>query len=237
MKKRIFAMALIAVLLLTGCSSGRRETVEGRVEAPRAMETPEVTESVENENPLSLGRMEGGTYVNEYVGFGCDLDDSWVFYSAEELQAMPEQVKEAVSGSELGDALDAMSQFTDVMAENVDALVNFNVLYQKLSAQEQISNAITSEEALMDGILSIQDQMVDAYAQAGIMVQSMEKKEVTFCGEKRFAILTSSTIEGVPYYTLQLFSHNLGSHSVTLTLASYMENNTEALLDLFYPVD
>lgn len=237
MKKRIFAMALIAVLLLTGCSSGRRETVEGRVEAPRAMETPEVTESVENENPLSLGRMEGGTYVNEYVGFGCDLDDSWVFYSAEELQAMPEQVKEAVSGSELGDALDAMSQFTDVMAENVDALVNFNVLYQKLSAQEQISNAITSEEALMDGILSIQDQMVDAYAQAGIMVQSMEKKEVTFCGEKRFAILTSSTIEGVPYYTLQLFSHNLGSHSVTLTLASYMENNTEALLELFYPVD
>ena len=237
MKKRIFAMALIAVLLLTGCSSGRRETVEGRVEAPSAMETPEVTESVENENPLSLGRMEGGTYVNEYVGFGCDLDDSWVFYSAEELQAMPEQVKEAVSGSELGDALDAMSQFTDVMAENVDALVNFNVLYQKLSAQEQISNAITSEEALMDGILSIQDQMVDAYAQAGIMVQSMEKMEVTFCGEKRFAILTSSTIEGVPYYTLQLFSHNLGSHSVTLTLASYMENNTEALLELFYPVD
>ena len=237
MKKRIFAMALIAVLLLTGCSSGRRENIEGRVEAPRAMETPEVSESVENENPLSLGRMEGGTYVNEYVGFGCDLDDSWVFYSAEELQAMPEQVKEAVSGSELGDALDAMSQFTDVMAENVDALVNFNVLYQKLSAQEQISNAITSEEALMDGILSIQDQMVDAYAQAGIMVQSMEKKEVTFCGEKRFAILTSSTIEGVPYYTLQLFSHNLGSHSVTLTLASYMENNTEALLELFYPVD
>lgn len=237
MKKRIFAMALIAVLLLTGCSSGRRENIEGRVEAPSTMETPEVTESVENENPLSLGRMEGGTYVNEYVGFGCDLDDSWVFYSAEELQAMPEQVKEAVSGSELGDALDAMSQFTDVMAENMDALVNFNVLYQKLSAQEQITNAITSEEALMDGILSVQDQMVDAYAQAGIMVQSMEKMEVTFCGEKRFAILTSSTIEGVPYYTLQLFSHNLGSHSVTLTLASYMENNTEALLDLFYPVD
>ena len=237
MKKRIFAMALIAVLLLTGCSSGRRETVEGRVEAPRAMETPEVTESVENENPLSLGRMEGGTYVNEYVGFGCDLDDSWVFYSAEELQAMPEQVKEAVSGSELGDALDAMSQFTDVMAENVDALVNFNVLYQKLSAQEQISNAITSEEALMDGILSIQDQMVDAYAQAGIMVQSMEKKLVTYLGKEAWAIYTVSEVSSVPYYMLQVYNYHLGAYGYTLTASSYLEDNTQTILDMVYPLD
>ena len=237
MKKRLFAMLLIAVLVLTGCSS-RRETVEGRVEAPRNTEAQKETKApAETENPLSLGRMEGGSYVNEYVGFGCDLDESWVFYSAEELQQMPEMVKEAVSGSELGDALDAMNQFTDVMAENVDAMVNFNVLYQKLSAQERLANAILTEEEMVDGILDLQDQMADAYAQAGILVETMEKKEVFFCGEKRFAILTSSTIEGVPYYTLQFFNHNLGSHSVTLTLASYFENNTDDMLDLFYEVD
>lgn len=244
MKKRILAMLLVLALLLAGCGSGR-EDVKGRVEQaekPTATEAPAETEAVETEaaaeeNPLSLGRVEGGTYINEYAGFGCTLDESWVFYSAEELQEMPSLAKEAVSGSELGDALDAMNQFTDVMAENLGELVNFNVLYQKLSMEERLGNAILSEEELIDGVLGIQDQMIAAYAQAGIIVDSMQKVYVTFAGEERVAIHTASTIEGVPYYTLQLFTHNRGSHSVTLTLASYLEDNTTALLDLFYSVD
>ena len=42
------------------------------------------------------------------------------------------------------------------------------------------------------------------------------------------------SMEGVPYYTLQLFDYRLGQYSVTLTLASFVEDNTESLLDLFY---
>ena len=49
-------------------------------------------------------------------------------------------------------------------------------------------------------------------------------------------MLTSATMEGVPYYTLQIFSHNLGAYSVTTTFASYVENQTEALLAMCSPV-
>ena len=48
---------------------------------------------------------------------------------------------------------------------------------------------------------------------------------------------TASTIENIPYYTLQLFDYHLGQYSVTLTLASYVEDNTTQLLDLFYEVE
>ena len=94
-----------------------------------------------------------------------------------------------------------------------------------------------NEEQIMDATLGQKDAMVDAYAQAGIMVDTMEKTTVTFLGEERTALLTSSTIEDIPYYTLQLFDYHLGQYSVTLTLASYVENNTAQLLELFYEVE
>ena len=78
-----------------------------------------------------MGRLEGGVYTNSYTGYGCNLDSSWTYYSAEELQDMPEAVKEAMEGSELGDSIDTLNQFTDMMAENVEALTTMNVLYQK----------------------------------------------------------------------------------------------------------
>jgi len=78
--------------------------------------------------------------------------------------------------------------------------------------------------------------MIAAYAQAGILVDTMEKVTVNFAGETRTAVRTTSTIEGMPYITLQIFSHKLGSHNVTLTLSSYVEDSTMEMLDLFYRV-
>lgn len=238
MKKRIFVMLMICALLLTACGSrpSEREDVGGRIEAPAATEAPAETQAEVQERPISLGRVEGGTYINEYAGFGCDLDESWEFFSAEELQEMPALVKEAAAGSELGDALDPLNQFTDVMAENVDMMASFNVLYQKMTMEERLGNMLLSEEQMVDGVLGMKDQMIAAYAQAGILVDTMEKVTVNFAGETRTAVRTISTIEGIPYITLQLFCHQLGSHNVTLTLSSYVEDNTMELLELFYSV-
>lgn len=74
------------------------ETEATEPEAPTEFEGTE-----QDEHPLSLGRLEGGIYTNTYAGFGCELDSSWTFYSAEELQDIPSSVKDAISGSELGD--------------------------------------------------------------------------------------------------------------------------------------
>ena len=219
--KKIFALLLVMALLLSGCG-GRgndSERVSGRVEAP--------AETQAAEENLSLGRLEGGTYINEYTGYGCTLDSNWTIMSAEELQQMPELAKEAMSGSELAEAIDSMAQFTDFMAENADELLTFNVLYQKVSMEERLANALVSEEALINGILDMQDQMIDAYAQAGI----------TFLGETRTALHTVTNIDGIPYFLLQIYNHQLGSHTVTLTLGSYLEDNTTQMLDLFYSVN
>ena len=65
----------------------------------------------------------------------------------------------------------------------------------------------------------------------------MESVKVSFLGQERTALKTEYTMEGVPYYTLQLFDFDLGQYSITLTLASFVEDNTADLLDLFYAVE
>lgn len=246
-KKLCLVLALIFVLcaVLTACGAdadvsgqvtpthGASETIPGgTVEQP----DPSVPEADEESN-LSLGRIDGGVYTNEYVGCGCTLDSSWSFLSAAELEQIPDTVSDLISGSELAEALGDVQQFTDMMAENATDLTSMNVLYQKLSLQERLAYAALSEEGVVDATLAQKDMLIAAYEQAGITVTAMEKVTVTFMGEERTAIHTTASIQDIPYFILQFFDFDLGPYAVTTTLASYMEDNTGTLTELFYRLE
>lgn len=48
---------------------------------------------------------------------------------------------------------------------------------------------------------------------------------------------TVSNVDGVAQHTLQVFDYRLGQYSVTLTATSFIEDNTQWVMDQFYPVD
>lgn len=254
-KKLCLFLALIIALSLTACGGnedvsgqltpnenvsatvpggivGQPESTEPATSAPET--APAVPETSAPEENLSLGRMEGGVYTNLYTGFACTLDSNWTFLSAGELQQIPDSVSDAISGSELAAALEGTQQFMDMQAENVNDLTSMNVLYQKLSMQERLIYAAMSEEQVLESILSQMDLLTEGYAQAGIHVISMKIVTVNFLGQERFALHTEATIQDIPYYILQLYDVNLGAYSVTTTLASFVEDQTASLLDLFY---
>lgn len=234
MKKWIcLFVAFVLMLGMTACGSETPEDVAGSV---TPVETGNVAPT-EAENEVSMGRMEGGTYTNEYAGFAMDLDSSWTFYSAEELQEMPENVAEALKGSELEEAISALPQFTDMMAESVEQMATVNVLYQKLDMQTRLAYAVLNDSQILDLVLGESDMMISSYAQTGIEVQSMEKKTVTFLGQERDALYTVAKVQGMDYYILQLFDYHLGNYSVTITFASFVEDKTVELLDLCRPLD
>lgn len=260
--KKLLALLLSLILVLAlfaGCSADEdvggklsaldddedtKQTVSQQEDEEEEPTTEASEEKTDEETPTEggksdsyLGRMEGGIYENAYAGYGCKLDTSWTFYTAEELQELPEDVAELFEDSDVGDSKSKYTQITDMMAENTEALTSINVLYQKLDAATRLAFVGLDEEAVIDEVLKQSESMKTAYAQAGIDVISLEKVTVTFLGEEHTALLMSSTMQGVPYYTLQMMDYSLGQYSVTLTLASFQENNTEALLDLFYAVD
>lgn len=221
----------------TKSTASQKETEDEEEEGTPNAGVSEEDPTEEAENKSYLGRMEGGIYENAYAGYGCKLDTSWTFYTAEELQELPEDVAELFEGSDVGDSISKYTQITDMMAENTKALTSINVLYQKLDATARLAFVGLDEEAVIDEVMKQSESMKTAYAQAGIEVISFEKVTVTFLGEEHTALLMSSTMQGVPYYTLQMMDYSLGQYSVTLTLASFQENTTEALLDLFYTVN
>ena len=235
--KRICAFLLVVAMLLAmaGCSSTPPAgTVTKTPNATNAITKPtNPTTPQEPEVTVSLGRLEGGTYENDYAHFGCTLDSSWTYYSAEDLQELSELTQDLLQDSELPQ----LAQITDMKAENVEELCSVNILYTRLSLQDMLVFSTFTEEQIVDGTLEQKDTMIQAYASAGIEDAQLEKVRFQFLGEEHVGIHTSATIEGIPYYITQAFLYNLGGrYYVTVTMASYVEDNTASLLDLFYPI-
>ena len=231
---KILLPLLILALMLSACGGESEKDVSGTVTP--ATEAVETTEAV-NDTPVSMGRMEGGTYTNNYVGFAVDLDSTWTYYGAEELQDLPDNVAEIFEGTEIGENMDPLTQFTDMMAESVENMTSMNVLYQKLDMTERLLYAAMDNEAVLDSLLEQKDMMAEAYAAAGMEVQSMEKVTVNFLGQERPALKTMCDIQGVAYYTLQIFEAKLGQYSVTITFSSFLEDKTDSLAAMCYPVN
>lgn len=192
---------------------------------------------------MSLGSIDDGVYSNEYAGIACALDENWVYYSAEQLQALPENVRELFSDSELADQIADSTVFADLQAENAEALIGVNINFTKLSIMQRLAYSLASEEDVIDATLQAQkDMMISAYAQAGILVSSMEKVAVTFLGQEHFALKTQAVIQTedgtqIPYFFLQIMDFKLGTYGMTLTATSYVEDNTQSVLDLFYALN
>lgn len=232
--KKLFILLTVAALLLCGC--GNSGPVSGEVipatEAPTEATEPEITEK-----PLSFGRIEGGTYTNSYAGIGCKMDENWSIYSAQELQTLPETVQGAVEGSELESIMADYPQIFDLQAENVNDLLAVNIVYTKVGMQERLLYATQTEEETVDSVLSQAELIKESYIQAGMEVESMEKVELKFLGKTHFGIRTVAYVQGVPVYMLQVMDFKLGAYGMNLTATSYMEDNAQSVLDLFYTVE
>ena len=224
MKRFLVCILTLAMLLaLTGCFFAQPD-IGGTVE-PNPSEPTNTS--------LSLGEFSGGVYTNKYLGIRCKLDSKWTFYSADQLQDLPDTVKDQLEGSALESYMEKATQVLDMMAENVDDLTIINLLYTKLSVSERLMYAAMTEEQIVDGVLSQGDLLKSSYQQMGITVQEMKKVTVTFLGKTHYALWMKSIANNADYYTLQLYDYSAGAYSATITLASYVEDKTQTLLPLF----
>jgi len=251
MKRAVsLVLALVLALAMTACGADSPAPPKGEYKPAEQEQTqpadtgaedtlpddtrPEDTEP-EEDNDFSLGTMQGGIYENAYVGYGCALGEGWTYKTAEELQDISGLTKDIFE--EGGVDTSAFNQVMDMMAECADPIANININYTALSPQERLAHRLAGEEGIIDATLQQKDLLISTYAQAGIEVSTIEKVSVTFCGEERWAIYTTASIQGMPYYILQLFDTNIGPYYVTLTLGAFVEDTTPELLELFYSLD
>ena len=230
--KKLIPMMLVLALLLCACGGGSSNLPSGTITTDPPDTAPAATESSKT---MSLGRIEGGTYANAYAGFAIDLDSTWTYYTAEELQEIPENVSELFAGTELEEGV--LTTITDMAAESAEHLASINVLYQKLDMGTRLAYAAMSDEQILDAVLEQSDTLIETYAQAGMVVTSIEKTTATFLGEEVPAMLTLYTLEDIPCYCLQVFDYHLGQYSCTITFTSYLEDTTAELAAMCYPIE
>lgn len=196
------------------------------------LENPPEQEKIEKKE-VSFGEIQNGVYSNAYMGLSCYLDSDWEYYTASELQDMEGVALNALKGSELEAFAEKAEYIMDMKAECVKDMTTVNVVYTKLSKQEQTRYEGLSDKEIVEKTMSSIDLVADSYAQAGMIVKSVTAKPVHFLGESRTALHMTSDAMGMPYYTLQLYDYHTGEYATSLTLASFGEDKTIELLNLF----
>ena len=225
--KKLLICLLILALLLCGC--GPDVVVETQTYT-------EVLSATEPTKEFSLGTIENNIYTNVYAGWGCAFGEGWSFADAAALQQLPEDVQTLIDGSEMGEVLPEYSQIFDLAAENVDNYLAVNIVCTAISEAEQALYASMTEEETIDATLENRDMILESYIQAGMEVESIEKCQVTFLGQTHFGIHTIAYSGEIPIYMVQVMDYTQGTYGVTLTATSYLEDNTQAVLEMFYAV-
>lgn len=187
-----------------------------------------------DKNPVSMGKIENGVYTNTYAGFGCQLDDSWIYSGAQELQELPENLEDH-KGFE-NEVMSSHPQLFDLQAENEALQSGINVVYTKLGAAERTGYKMRDEENEVDMIVEQKEQIIELYKTSGIEIETLEKKQITFLGEEHFVLHYAATWDGKPYYIMQFSNCDAGTYGITLTAFSFEQDHTQEILEMFYKV-
>lgn len=182
---------------------------------------------------VSFGTWEGKVYTNKYVGLTAEFGPDWTISSAEELQAITDETETILKDSDIGGYLRQLDFVRDMMVENVDDFTTVNITYTKMTKQEQEQYAKKTEKEIVQATASSVELVADAYKQMGMTVKSTSVKEVYFLGERRTAHHMCLDYFGTPYYVLQFYDYHSGEYATLLTVASFHNDKTMELLNLF----
>ena len=255
-KKLCLLLSLLLLAAMLGACGGEPEESTIAPVATQAPESPAAQEPAgeepageepdaadggpaEAERQLSLGSFSGSTYTNSYAGFGCTLDGSWTFADAQQLQQLTVASAGLVSEADVENYFSTTNttSLTDMYAESSEMMATVNVLYSKVSVAERLAYSTLDEEGVIDATLAQSEQLKSIYESMGVSITSTEKVLVNFLGEEHYAMKTVTDTGGVAGYMLQFIDPFRGSYSITTTIVCYGQDNTQAVADMFFPVE
>lgn len=235
MKKIVPLLLAACLLLLTACSSAPDDTPDkGTVQpgfdsAIGGEVKPAETEGDAADGENAAGSVNGGVYTSAFAGMGCALDDSWTFYTDEQIGALNGLLTSQSSSEDVKTRLENTSGVYDMYAASTDGLLTINVAYQNLgllggdvTAQEY---AELSSEQLPDALTSYGFTDVEAAVTSG-----------DFAGRTACPAVAITAKLGDTTLYERMYCIKTGSYLYCVTLSSFTEDVTEAMAGLFYEI-
>lgn len=217
-------------LMLTACGQQAPEQTGGSVKPGAAQDqsvTGQVDASQPDEEELEMGSVNGGTYTNAFAGIGCTLDETWVFYTKEQIAELNGFLTDGTSDEDMKKLMENSQSVQDMYASSTDGLMTINVVFQNMGLL--LGTTMSAQEYAELHVTQIPDAM-EAY---GFEDVAASVTTAELAGEERPAIALTATIQDIPVYEL-IVCLRQGNYIYCVTLCSYTEDVTAQMAELFY---
>ncbi len=215
MNRKLFPVLLSAVLFsLCACSSPQPQEP---AETPET-ETPE--SSVPEDQPFSVGRIEGTVYTNDSMHFRMSLPDGWYYASEEELIGLNSTMIDNLSDEDIKAAMENGGGILGVYAQDSTNRHQANIIFQEIPF-----TAFTAEMVIDQSIPALKSQLESQ----GLTVIRADKEPIEFLGEDTHCLRVEASLNGVPLYETQVY-YRYGRYFAVITFSSIQDDRTMELI-------
>ena len=218
-KLTALALALLMTLSLAACGSQKDDHAGGNV-------TPGVT----GDAVPDMGTVSGGTYTNRFAGISCTLDDSWYFYTDEQIDDATTFTIEQSNDANLKEQLKNQNTVQDMYAISSDGMMSIIVSYENMGLLGG-KTIVPQDMAEINA-----SQMPAALESYGFTDVTTQLTTVDFAGQKNVPAVAISAMNGdIAMYELLVYL-KAGNYSFSVTLCSLTEDVTADMAALFTAV-
>ena len=231
MKKTLAILLTLALCLALAACGGSQSSVSGQTsQSSQTAATPEPTPEPTTDPNFDIGVTSGGRYENSYFKLGCELDDSWVFATEEELLNMGATTAEYVDDEELKQLLMDADSFFDMSAEKDGGQESVNAVVENVGLRNSL---LITEQAYVDASL---DNLKTQMESMGMTDVEAEKITVDFAGASHPGIRLTAKISGLDYFMEDVVIKQ-GQWVMVVTAGSLFEDDTANILNSFFAVN
>ena len=237
MKKSIaWFLAVMMLLMMSACGGETQPeattttpptTTVPTTKTPPTTATPATTPptTAPEEDP-QLGVYADGVYTNAFLGVKWTTNEHWTVHSKEEMAQLNGLVADAMTDEALAEQLKNSGVAYAFYATADEGLVTINIALENLGL---LYGTLLDEKSYVD--ISIK-QLPDALEAVGLQNVTAEATTLTFAGAEHAGVTVHGSISGVDFYE-KLVCIKSGSYMGIVTVASYYEDITENLLEMF----
>ena len=178
------------------------------------------------EDSFGTGTVQDNVYWNETMKIGCALDETWYFYSEEEIMEANGTTAEVLEG-EIAEMIENGGTLTDMFAQNLETGATVNVVFERVSLANSLlyneKNYIEASTATVE----------EAFAQMGIEDVAYTIQEAEFMGQTHMILQITGLYSGVPVYE-QVAVVKDGRNFTVVSVFSVLEGEAEEVLSCFF---
>lgn len=178
------------------------------------------------EDNFGTGTIQDNVYWNETMKIGCALDETWYFYSEEEIMEANGLTADMLEGK-ISEMIENGGTLTDMFAQNLKTGATVNVVFERVSLANSL---LYNEKSYIEASTAT---LEEALAQLGIEDVACTIQEAEFMGQTHMILQITGQYSGVPVYE-QVAVVKDGRNFTVVSVFSMLEGEAEEVLSCFF---